>query len=124
MGSKTSLRTIFTPRLPWHLGIASNQKRAFSLGNSNLCNEHIYRKSHESLALWAGIVSPCLTAKRASLAEKLTLSYRIGGFYAFILGRSKDVELTVVARSNYETVKSEVRAPTLTWRVFTDHKTT
>lgn len=33
----------------------------------------------------------------------------IGGFYAFVLGKSEDVELSVVARSNYEAVKSEVR---------------
>ncbi|GAB7332667.1 hypothetical protein MBLNU13_g04421t2 [Cladosporium sp. NU13] len=31
----------------------------------------------------------------------------IGGFYAFILGQSKDVELSVVARSNYEAVKTD-----------------
>lgn len=29
----------------------------------------------------------------------------IGGFYAFILSRNKDVELDVVARSNYDAVK-------------------
>jgi hypothetical protein len=32
----------------------------------------------------------------------------IGGFYAFILGRNKNVELSVVARSNYEVVKKDV----------------
>jgi hypothetical protein len=69
MGSKTSLRTIFTPRLPWDLGTASDQKRAFSLGKSNLCNSYVYRKFHESLNIWAGIVSPSFMAKRASLAE-------------------------------------------------------
>ncbi|KAK6003261.1 hypothetical protein QM012_001106 [Aureobasidium pullulans] len=30
----------------------------------------------------------------------------IGGFYAFVLGRNKNVSLSVVARSNYEQVKS------------------
>lgn len=34
---------------------------------------------------------------------------RIGGFYAFVLGKSDNVELSVVARSNYEAVKSKVR---------------
>ena len=32
----------------------------------------------------------------------------IGGFYAFILGRNENVELSVVARSNYEQVKKDV----------------
>ncbi|KAI6878510.1 hypothetical protein KC318_g17259, partial [Hortaea werneckii] len=30
----------------------------------------------------------------------------IGGFYAFILGRNENVSLSVVARSNYESVKA------------------
>lgn len=34
----------------------------------------------------------------------------IGGFYAFVLGKSDDVELSVVARSNYEAVKGQVRS--------------
>lgn len=33
----------------------------------------------------------------------------IGSFYAFILSRSDRVRLTVVARSNYEAIKSNVR---------------
>ena len=33
----------------------------------------------------------------------------IGGFYAFVLSKSDDVELSVVARSNYEAVKGQVR---------------
>ena len=33
----------------------------------------------------------------------------IGGFYAFILGKNENVELSVVARSNYEEVKRDVR---------------
>jgi len=32
----------------------------------------------------------------------------IGGFYAFILGRNPSVNLSVVARSNYEEVKTKV----------------
>lgn len=32
----------------------------------------------------------------------------IGSFYAFILSRNKNVVLDVVARSNYEAVKSKV----------------
>ena len=32
----------------------------------------------------------------------------IGSFYAFILNRNKNVVLDVVARSNYEAVKSKV----------------
>jgi hypothetical protein len=43
MGSKTSLRTIFTPRLPWDFGTVSDQNRAFSLGKvtcvTNMSNE-------------------------------------------------------------------------------------
>lgn len=33
----------------------------------------------------------------------------IGSFYAFILSRSDRVRLTVVARSNYDAVKANVR---------------
>lgn len=33
---------------------------------------------------------------------------RIGGFYAFILSRDPSVELSVVARSNYDVVKKNV----------------
>jgi hypothetical protein len=36
--------------------------------------------------------------------------HSIGGFYAFILGRNPEVELSVVARSNYDSVKSSVRS--------------
>ena len=36
-------------------------------------------------------------------------SSRIGSFYAFILSRTPRVRLTVVARSNYEAVKKDVR---------------
>ncbi|TPX09491.1 uncharacterized protein E0L32_009234 [Thyridium curvatum] len=34
------------------------------------------------------------------------LEFRIGSFYAFIFSRCKDANVTVVARSNYETVKA------------------
>jgi hypothetical protein len=36
------------------------------------------------------------------------LHYSIGGFYAFILGRTDNVELSVVARSNFDAVKAQV----------------
>ena len=38
-----------------------------------------------------------------------TENLSIGGFYAFILGRNENVELSVVARSNYDAVKKDVR---------------
>lgn len=37
------------------------------------------------------------------------MQHSIGSFYAFILQRSDRVRLTVVARSNYEAVKQDVR---------------
>jgi hypothetical protein len=37
-----------------------------------------------------------------------TENLSIGGFYAFILGRNENVELSVVARSNYDAVKKDV----------------
>jgi hypothetical protein len=36
-------------------------------------------------------------------------SNSIGGFYAFILGNVDNIELSVVARSNYDSVKHDVR---------------
>ena len=42
--------------------------------------------------------------------HELTISHSIGGFYAFILSRAKNLELSVVARSNYDIVKAEVCA--------------
>ena len=42
---------------------------------------------------------------------KLTfLCCSIGSFYAFIMARAKPVRLSVVARSNYDAVKKNVRA--------------
>jgi hypothetical protein len=38
-----------------------------------------------------------------------TENLSIGGFYAFILGRNENVELSVVARSNYDAVEKHVR---------------
>ena len=43
------------------------------------------------------------------LAQSHLTATRIGSFYAFILQRCERVRLTVVARSNYEAVKSNVR---------------
>jgi hypothetical protein len=40
--------------------------------------------------------------------EGLIACYSIGGFYAFILGRAKNLELSVVARSNFDVVKTQV----------------
>jgi hypothetical protein len=42
------------------------------------------------------------------MVQKLIAVYSIGGFYAFILSRAKNVELSVVARSNFDTVKAKV----------------
>ena len=41
-------------------------------------------------------------------AQAHSNKHRIGGFYAFILGRNENVSLSVAARSNYEAVKKAV----------------
>ena len=49
------------------------------------------------------------------IGDPLTLLYHdsIGGFYGFILGRNEGVSLSVVARTNYESVKANVAGPRL-----------
>ena len=117
MGSQISLRTIFVPRLPCVLGLGyrdtsslvQDRRTACLVGKDTLYCDDVQRTYDKSLALWAGIVSLFHSWMGVSHA-RLTLLCSIGGFYAFILGQSKNVELSVVARSNYEAVKTDVRA--------------
>lgn len=50
-----------------------------------------------------GLVRKC---RRRRVEAEADWNHSIGSFYAFILSRCKDVRLTVVARSNFEAVKS------------------
>jgi ketopantoate reductase len=40
-----------------------------------------------------------------SSSRRTDESCRIGGFYAYVLGKNEDVSLSVIARSNYDAVK-------------------
>jgi hypothetical protein len=116
MGHRSRISRLLSPAL--------DRKTACFMYKDELFYDDVQRTYHESLAFRAGIVSRSFTAERGISHGKLTLPYSIGGFYAFILGRSANVELSVVARSNYDAVKTEVCAPTLKWSSCADHKIT
>jgi 2-dehydropantoate 2-reductase len=76
----------------------------FNLVQALLSRDVDIRERDQDLALWAGSVSIPILLWRKQSAKTIP---RIGGFYAFILGRNKNVSLSVVARSNYQQVKDE-----------------
>lgn len=65
-----------------------------------------------SFSVWERTSSVISNENDRNLNNRLS----IGGFYAFILSRNQDVSLSVVARSNYESVEAKVR-----WRCYKDH---
>ena len=73
-------------------------------------SQYARARSSKGASLRIGIVRHPPSINIFVFRPQLTLARSIGGFYAFILGRAKNVELSVVARSNYDVVKAEVGA--------------